>query len=412
MIFTLPRGVVYHKVGDDIKWLIQATYSKLDDQSLIKEFENNFASYIRRQYCVAFPFARTAIYLALKLKDFPQGSEIIMPPITIKGILDVVLDLKLKPIFVDIDPDTLCFDIEKLNTAITKNTKAIIITYLFGMVPNIEKMISDCRANNLFVIEDFSQCLNGKFKNRKTGSFGDVGVYSASSIKTLDTYGGGLLVCDDKSLNERLKKEQVKLLPPARIQLIKKIIIDLVRNIATNRIVFHIVVFPLIKLLNYFKPDTLMKQTGDRDKNMISSLPSAWFNSYTSFQAMIGLKLLDKTEISDQKRLKNVKEIQNNTNTLSFPSGVKNAENVYWQLVSYFEKPNEIRKYLHSKKIDTATTSLEKISSLPAYPYQEKTPNADRLYTNALFMPCYPSLKDKDIKYLCNALNNIPKDSL
>lgn len=407
MIFTLPRGVVYHNLSDDIKWLIQATYSKLDDSSLIVKFENKFASYVERKYCVAFPFARTAIYFALKLKDFPQGSEVIMPPITIKAILDVVLDLGLKPVFVDIDPNTLCFDIEKLNAAITKNTKAIIITYLFGMVPDIEKMISDCRANNLFVIEDFSQCLNGKFNNRKIGSFGDVGVYSASSIKTLDTYGGGLLVCDDSSLNEKLKKEQDKLLPPVRTHLIKKIITDLVRNIATNRVIFHIAVFPLIKLLSYLKPNMVMKHTGDRSKKMISSLPSDWFTSYTSFQAMIGLKLLDKIDISDHKRLDNVKKIKSNTNKINFPLGVENGENIYWQLVAYFDDVNNIRKYLYSKKIDTATTSLEKISSLPTYPYQEKTPNADRVYTNGLFIPCYPSLKDVDIKYICDVLNKI-----
>jgi dTDP-4-amino-4,6-dideoxygalactose transaminase len=335
-----------------------------------------------------------------------------MPPVTIKGILDAVLDLGLKPVFVDIDSDTLCFDSEKLNSAITDKTKAIIITYLFGMVPDVEKMVSDCRAHDLFIIEDFSQCLNGKFKNRKVGSFGDVGVYSASSIKTLDTYGGGLLVCDDSSINETLKTEQNKLSPPVRGHLIKKIITDLVRNIATSRIVFHIIVFPLIRLLNYFKPDMLVKQTGDRDKNMISSLPSAWFTWYTSFQAMIGLELLDKTDIGDRKRLANVKEIKSNVNTLSFPSGVENGENVYWQLVAYFEKPDKVRRYLHSKKVDTATTSLEKISSLPAYPYQGKTPNADRLYTNALFIPCYPNIKDTDIKYLCDVLSNIPKDSL
>ena len=67
-------------------------------------------------------------------------------------------------------------------------------------VPNIKEIISISKESNLFVIEDFSQCLNGKFKAQKVGTFGDVGVYSASSIKTLDTYGGGLLVCRNKKL--------------------------------------------------------------------------------------------------------------------------------------------------------------------------------------------------------------------
>jgi len=407
MRFAIPRGIINHSLIEDIKWLLQATYSKLDDFSLVEKFESEFANYLDRKYCVAFPFARSAIYNVLKIKNFPCNSEVIMPPITIKAILDVVLDLGLKPVFVDIDPDTFCFDIEQLNDAIGKNTKAIIITYLFGMVPDLEKMISDCQRNGLFVIEDFSQCLNGKFNNKKVGSFGDVGVYSASSTKTLDTFGGGLFVCDDSSLNKKMKEEQNKLQPPIRKHLIKKIITNLVRNLATTRFIFHIAVFPLIRLMDYLSPGSMMKQTGERNKNMIDSLPSDWSTSYTSFQAMIGLKLINRVKSSDHERLKNVNKIKTSVDKYILPSGVEKGDNVYWQLIVYFDKVSEVQKHLQSKKVDTATTSLEKISSLSAYPTQGKTPNADRLYSNGLFIPCFPGLDDEDVNHICEALNSV-----
>ena len=407
MGLMIPRGIVYHSVLDDISALLRSTYTSLDDLASIEIFEAKFASYVGCNYCVSFPFARTAIYSALKLRAFKAGDEVIMPPITIKAILDVILDLKLKPVFVDIDPDTLCFELEKLELAITPDTKAILITYLFGMVPAIDSMMAICRENNLYVIEDFSQCLNGKYRNKKVGSFGDVGVYSASSIKTLDTYGGGLLVCNDETTATRLREYQKALKPAGRIQLMRKIIVDLIRNVATTRYIFHLFVSPLIKLISYLNPESVLKHTGGRKKEMISELPQDWFTSYTSFQANEGLRIIEEIEQNDQVRKDNVNQIKSSTSAIAFPLGVNNAENVYWQLVAYFNEPAKVQKYLRSKKVDTSITSLEYISNLPAYPVKGDTPNASKLCSNGLFIPAYPGLSKSDISHISRVLNEL-----
>ena len=300
MHLVVPRGIIYHRIRDDIKYLFKAFYSNLKDKAVVLKFEKSFSDLVGSPYCLAFPYARTAIYFSLKAQNFPRGSEIIMPPISIKGILDVILDCGLIPVFVDIDPNTLCFDTEKLDKAITSKTKAIIVTYLYGIVPNIKEIISISKESNLFVIEDFSQCLNGKFKAQKVGTFGDVGVYSASSIKTLDTYGGGLLVCRNKKLFSTLSKFKNSLPPPGRKHLIKKILTNLIRNLATNRIIFTLFVFPLIRFLNFVKPGSVIKQTGERNVNMISSLPKEWFYSFSSLQANSGLSDILEVEKIDK----------------------------------------------------------------------------------------------------------------
>ena len=405
MSLIIPRGIVYHKVSDDILSLLSSLFSRLDNHSIIEAFENKFAQYVTCKECVAFPFARTAIYYALKAKGLPQGSEVVMPPITIKGILDAVLALELKPVFVDLDPDTLCFDIEQLKKSVNENTKAVLITYLFGMVPDIKHMISFCQEHDLFIIEDFSQCLNGKYNGKKVGGFGDVGVYSASSIKTLDTYGGGLLVTDNEALSQQIRQSQQELLPASRILLVQKIITDLIRNVATSRIIFHFAVFPLIKLINSIKPDSALKHTGDRNEDMIKSLPADWFKAFTSFQAKVGLKQIDLIAKSDSKRVSNVEYIKEHSSHIQFPRGVKGGENVYWQLIAYFNKPGETQQRFHNNKVDTSTTSLVQISNLPSYPYQGDTPNADRLYTNGLFIPAYPGLSQNDLANIVSVLN-------
>jgi perosamine synthetase len=406
MNFVIPRGIVYHRVIDDIFWMFQSLFSKLDDKSTIDEFEKKFATLNQRKHCIAFPFARTAIYFALKSRNLPSGSEVLMPPITIKAILDVVLALKLVPVFVDIDPETLCLDIDELKSAASDKTRAIIVTYLFGIVPNIEEMNQFCQEHGLFVIEDFSQCLNGSFEGKKLGSFGDVGIYSASSIKTLDTYGGGLAICDDDHLSELLRSSQKELPPPVRIQLIRKILTDLIRNLATSRALFHFVVFPILRLMNFFRPDSILKHTGARNQDMIDSLPPDWFSAYTSFQARIGLTLLRTLEQTDRERKENVEKIKSSVKSVNFPQGVAKGDNVYWQLVAYFDQPQAVQRYLHKHKVDTSTTSLEKISALSAYPYQALTPNADRLYANGLLIPAFPGLSDEDIQRIGTVLSH------
>ncbi len=406
MKLAIPRGIIYHSLLDDMKWLVTSLFVKLDDKPVVTMFEACFARLLGRKHCVAFPFARTAIYYALKHQNFPQGTEIIMPPISINGILDVVLALGLVTVFVDIDKDTLCFDPPQLEKAINAQTRAVIITYLFGMVPDVQKLVAMCRTQGVFVIEDFSQCLNGKFAGQKLGSFGEVGVYSASSIKTLDTYGGGLLVCDDDALAQTLRTDQANLSPPVRTHLWRKIITDLIRNVATTRLVFHVAVFPLLGLLGKLKPNSVLKHTGDRDKEMITELPNEWFCAYTSLQAQVGLEMLVELEKLDRERLQNVAEIKAAVTSIDFPRGSEGGTPVYWQLLAYFSDPAATQQRWHGNKIDTATTSLLKISDLPAYPYHGDTPNADRLYSNSLFIPCFPGLDAGDLQRIIRALND------
>jgi dTDP-4-amino-4,6-dideoxygalactose transaminase len=404
--FSLPRGIIYHRLIDDFKWLLMSLFSNLNKVSTINKFEYKFANLLGRKYCLAFPFARTAIYFALKAKNFPRGSEIIMPPISIKGILDVVLYLEMKPIFVDINPETLCFDEGKLQEAISNNTKAIIITYLYGIVPDIRSIVSICKKKQLFILEDFSQCLNGTYDDKKVGTFGNVGIYSSSSIKTLDTYGGGLLILDDDSLYRKLASYKSSLTYYSRSFLVNKILTDFIRNLLTKKIVFTFFTFPLIRLIARIKPESIIKQTGNRDEKMISSLPKIWFSSFTSFQAYVGLNLIDNLMKSDALRINNVKKIKK-SNYSEFPKGVKKGRNVYWQLAVFFNDTYKAQKKFQKYNIDTARTSLLQISNLKDYPFQAYTPVASSLYEKVLFVPCYPSLSQSDIRRVVNCLDNI-----
>jgi perosamine synthetase len=403
----IPRGRISHTVPQDASSFVRALFGDLTDSCVVDLFEREFSKRVGRKYAIAFPFARTGIYYILKSLDLPKGSVVLMPPLTIKPILDVVYALGLVPRFVDISLATACFDDQELEIALNDKVHVAILTYLFGIVPDVDRIVSLLRSKDVFIIEDFSQCLDGEFRSKKIGSFGDVSVYSASSVKTLDTYGGGIVVVDDESLHAVLRESQASLAPPRRIELLKKIFTDLARNVATSPLVFSVLLFPILSLLNRNKSSRLNRFTGSRDTEPIKDLPESWFRSYTSIQARFGLSQLEEMNWKNHDRLKNIRVLDAKVPTFRTAKGSNGAQNAYWQYVVYVEDFSRAKDYLFSKGIDTATTSLGLLSSFSSYPHSRSTPNADLVYSRGAYLPCYHQLTSKQIDRLVAAVDEL-----
>jgi perosamine synthetase len=403
--FSIPRGVIYHKLSDDFINIFKICFSNLKDNEVIGKFKADFLRYNNSKYINIFAYARTGVYYSLKSQNFSKGSEVIMPPITIKAMVDAVVDLGLQPVFVDIDLDTYCFDINELKKNITPNTKAILVTYLFGTVPNVEEIINTTKENNLFVIEDFSQCLNGEYVGVKVGNFGNVGVYSSSTTKTLDTYGGGVCVTSDSKLHKQLQKYENNLKPAKRIRLLKNIFTDFIRNFATNYLVFTLFTLPSIKLFEKFSNQSAMQYVGKREFSKVESLPDFWFEKYTSFQAKFGSKQIKTVLNNDIRRISNVDYLLSNNKGKSykFAKGAISTNNVYWQLILIYSEVSSVRKNFLKSKIDTSTTSLPLLPDLD-YVDNFDTPNAKKLKENGLFIPSYPKLNNEQLIRIKNTI--------
>ncbi|MCZ8293221.1 MAG: DegT/DnrJ/EryC1/StrS family aminotransferase [Hylemonella sp.] len=400
----IPRGVIYHSIGESVRYLLGALTGPLNDKATVHHLETAFAKYSQRNHCTAFPFARTAIYFILKNLDLPKGSEVLLPPITIKGIVDVVLELGLTPRYVDVDMETVSFNIDDLARKITPDVRAAIVTPLFGLVPDMPKIAGLLRQHGIYIIEDFSQCLNGEHGDKRVGTFGDAAVYSASSIKTLDTLGGGFAITDDAALDARLKLDQTQLAPASRSLIIKKAWINLVRNVATTNPVFSLLTFPMLQMLRWISPSSALKQTGNRDKKRLSRLPSVWLTQYSSLQARIGLAHIDRIREQDKARIANVERIKAASPSAHFPKTTSASRNVYWQLILHADDAASSQRHFSERGIDVATSSLELVCALTDYPNRELLTNAQRIYDNGVFIPCYPNLTNPDIQRVIAAL--------
>jgi len=392
----IPRGIIYHQLSFDFLNIFKVLFSRLNDEKEVEKFENAFAEYNGSQFCVAFPFARMGIYHSLETLNIPKGSEIIMPPITIKAILDVIMMYGLKPRFVDLDMDTFSYDLEELKNNINKDTKSILISYLYGLVPNIPEIVNVAKEKNLYILEDFSQCLNGEYENVKTGNFSDIGIYSSSTTKTFDTYGGGLVVTNDENNYKKLKEIQMTQEPSKRITLFKKILLDFIRNFLTNMFVFNIFTIWIFKILRLFNPDSLTKYVGEKSKDRLLKFPSEYFEKFSSFQAKVGMQTIDLVEEYDFVRIKNVNEISKN---LNYKSSSKN-KNVYWQYLFILKekKLDNPLRFFKKYKVDTSQSSLPLLPELEKYNFQQETPKAEIIRNSGYFLPSYHRLNKKDIE--------------
>lgn len=400
----IPRGVIYHSVGQSLRYLLKSLLLPLDDREKVAQLERAFASYCGRKHCVAFPFARTAIHFSLKNLKLPPGSEILMPPITIKGIVDAVVDLGLLPVYVDSDPETACFQMEDLKAKLGPQVKAALITTLFGLVPDLDAMVKLLKERGIFVIEDFSQCLNGRFGGRRVDAFGDVGIYSSSSIKTMDTLGGGLAVTDDEGIARGLREAQQGLAPPTRKFLVQKAWTNLVRNLATSQPFFSLLTFPFLQVIRWLSPESALKQTGHRNKQRVAKLPALWFRRYTSVQAAIGLENMPWVSKGDEIRVANVEFIKRESGVKAFPRTTPTSGNVYWQLILPVPDARQAQAFFATQGIDTATSSLELVSALKDYPNRADLPKAGELYRNGIFIPCFPNLTRNEMRRIASAL--------
>jgi dTDP-4-amino-4,6-dideoxygalactose transaminase len=167
----------------------------------VKDFERDFSVYCGTNFCCGVANGLDALLLSLKAFDFEKGSEVIVPSNTYIATILAVLHAGLKPVLVE--PDILTYNIDpaKIEEKITSNTKAILVVHLYGKLCDMDRIMPIARKWNLRVIEDCAQAHGASFKNKKAGSFGDLGAFSFYPTKNLGALGdAGSVNSSDETL--------------------------------------------------------------------------------------------------------------------------------------------------------------------------------------------------------------------
>jgi dTDP-4-amino-4,6-dideoxygalactose transaminase len=170
-------------------------------------FENNYAKYIGTKHCIGVANGTDALEIAVQSLELPHNSEIIVQGNTYIASCLAVVNNKHKLVIADCDINTHMIDINDIKNKITPNTKVLIIVHLFGLVPNMDKIIELCNSHNIILIEDCAQAHGAMWKDRIVGTFGKLSCFSFYPGKNLGAYGDGGAICtDDDLLNEKIRR--------------------------------------------------------------------------------------------------------------------------------------------------------------------------------------------------------------
>jgi len=337
-------------------------------------FESEFASFIGVPYAVATNSCTAALDLAMRLLGIGPGDEVIVPTITFVSTAHAVAYNGARPVFCDIDPDTLLLDPKNAIGRITAKTKAIVVVHYGGRMADVvllRECLDEAGYQNVAIIEDCAHACGSQLDGRMAGSVGDIGCFSFQAVKNLVTGDGGMLTISSKEFADRAKK------------------------------------------LRWLGID---KGTWDRSK-----VDRSYWWEYNvdevglkchmnDIQAAIGRVQLRKLPDGNNRRAEIARAYEsrlsslNESGQLKLPPGDADLSFSSWHLYP-IRTPNrdDLAVFLGDKGIATGV-HYKPIHFYRCYGYQEALPQAEKVWRSLLSLPMHLWLSDGDIDLVCGAI--------
>ena len=321
----------------------------------VLKFENKFKKYIKSDECVAVNSGTAALNLALSLFDI-KNKEVILPSLSFVSTAHCIIENKGIPVFVDVEPETLCIDPKKIISAVTKKTRIILPVHFGGMPCNLNEIQKIAKKYNLDIVEDAAHSAGSMYHNNKIGTHGQAVCFSFHPVKNLGMPTGGLI-----SINSSKYKKFKKLLMERRCCGI------------TNR-----------KGSNYD-----VKEMG-------------WNYYMNEFSAAIGIEQLKKLDNSNSIRKRIGKKFNEKINVeIKMPYNEDCSYHLYWILVKNREK---FREKLSENGIETGT-HYKPIHLMSMYKKNQRLPITEKVGKQIVTLPIHPNLSKKDIDKIIRLVN-------
>jgi len=342
----------------------------------VKKFEDSFSKYNKRIYGVAVSSGTGALEIAMKSLNLKKNDEVIIPSFSIISTALCVIKLGLKPILVDSNLDTWNMDTDQVIKKISKKTKAIVITHIYGFPVDMKKILRIAKRKNIKIIEDAAEMIGQTYFKKKCGSFGDLSTFSFYANKHITTGEGGMILTNNKKLYDKCRS---------------------LRNLCFG--------------------------TGTHRFNHNDI---GWNYRMTNLQAAMGCgQLKNITRIINRKREigKRYISILSRCNKIYIqPDKLKYSKNIFWvfgillKRNTGFTRDWLVKKLLKSN-IQTRNffypMHKQKIfHKMKLFLKKKKFPNADYLSQNGFYLPSGLGTSNKEIDFVAKTLKNILENKI
>ena len=321
----------------------------------VLEFEKKFKKYVKSNTCIAVNSGTAALNLAFSLFDI-KNKEVILPSLSFISTAHCIVENGGIPIFVDIEPDTLCIDPEKIKQAISKDTTAILPVHFGGMPCNLNEIRKIAKSHNLHIVEDAAHAVGTEFNGKKIGSHGTAVCFSFHPVKNLAMPTGGLI-----SINHKNHEKFKQLLFSRR----------------------------WCGITNRRETDYDVKELG-------------WNYYMNEFSAVIGLQQLKKLEKLNKIRKAIAKKYDQKINLgRKMPYNENCSYHLYWILVNNRKK---FRQKLSYNGIETGT-HYKPIHSMKMYKNSNHLPVTEHVGKHIVTIPIHANLKTQEIEKIIDLIN-------
>lgn len=336
----------------------------------LNQFEDSFSAYCGAKQGIATTNGTAALHLALSAAGIQKGDEVIMPSFTICSTAFAAIYCGAKPVFVDSEPDTWNIDPQKIESKITRRTKAILPVHIYGHPCEMKSIMKIAKKHGLTVIEDAAEAHGAEYEGKKVGGIGHIGCFSFYSNKIITCGEGGMVVTNNQRIADICRRR---------------------RNLS----------FIAAKRF-------LHKEIG--------------FNyRMTNLQAALGLAQFEQIDAMIKRRRRNamlyngiLKEVPG----IQLPVERKNVKNVYWMYSILIHKEfgisrDELAKKLWDHGIETRTFFVpmhrQPILRKMGYTSKERFPVSDDIARKGLYLPSGSGLKKSQIKRICDVIRKVQR---
>jgi dTDP-4-amino-4,6-dideoxygalactose transaminase len=380
--------------------------SKETKQKLKDELSDRFSV----KHVELFPYARTAFYSALISLNLPKGSKVLMTPITIGPMLEIVINLGYEPVFVDIELSTFGPDLDDLRSKLQERPSCFLLTYLFGYVPEVGRIVELCKSANCTLLEDISHNIGANYDGKPLGTFGDVGIYSASLLKYVDGYNGAFSLVNAEKLADTISQQASKLTEPNPGRIKAAVRRTFIWNLALNRYFFNFVTYPLLWCLKLIDPARFERLLGPSIQlETHRELPDFWFEDISEIQCKtisVHLKSLEtllqnrRTTAAQVNAAFAVVKVYLNIYHELVTAENANLRNTFWQYVTRVQDVEKARGHLFRSGVETGATNLLDIANA----CDVQLPNAIALKNKHIFIPLHAHLTSRIYSRFINKL--------
>ncbi len=166
------------------------------------EFEKKMAEFTGTQYAIAVNSGTSGLHLCIRALEIGAGDHVITTPFSFVASANAVLYERAKPVFVDIDPQTLNMDVSHVEDKIGDATRAILVVHIFGLPCDMDPLVQIATRHELKLVEDACEAIGAEYNGQRVGKFGDCGVFAFYPNKQMTTGEGGVIVTDDRKIAE------------------------------------------------------------------------------------------------------------------------------------------------------------------------------------------------------------------